>query len=272
MKKMILSAVILLVATFLLPSLAFATPTSAPSGITSSHRAPPGHILSPDLANDSSQNPQPDLGQPNYKDWAFYALGAGQGGYTGVYATLYPQPVHFDHDWWTTTQEYWVDVVVTWEGNYYAEIGLDVTYWPIYGGIWHTQAYAGYSEDPNGYGTVFAYYDLGYSGSGPASATVATYWTSGSTWAWNVNGVVFATHPYSQYWQGYTIHSNTEAYNQPAAGTNGQYITLADSINIKLSSNGQWNTALYQSGGVSSGWMVNTYATDGYHYDWSTRQ
>lgn len=123
MKKMILSAVILLVATFLLPSLAFATPTSAPSGITSSHRAPPGHILSPDLANDSSQNPQPDLGQPNYKDWAFYALGAGQGGYTGVYATLYPQPVHFDHDWWTTTQEYWVDVVVTWEGNYYAEIG-----------------------------------------------------------------------------------------------------------------------------------------------------
>ena len=161
--------------------------------------------------------------------------------------------------------------LVGWEGNYYAEIGLDITYTPIYGGIWHTQAYAGYSEDPNGLGTIFAYYDLGYSGSGPASATVATYWTSDSTWAWNVNGVVFATHEYSQNWQGYMIHSNTEAYNQPAAGTNGQYITLVDSINIKLASNGQWNTGLYQSGGVSSGWMVNTYATNGYHYDWSTR-
>ncbi len=273
MKKVMLIAVVLLVATFILPSLASATMASPSPSITVSHRPPPGHVLSPDLVDpNATQSPQPDLGQPNYNDWAFYGLTPGLGGYNGVYTHLYPQAVHFDHDWWTDTQEYWADVVVSWEGHKYAEIGLDITYgyvWEIQ--MWHTQVYAGYSEDPNGYGTVFAYYDLGYSLTGPSDATLATYQTSGSTWTWYANGVQFATHQYSQSWQGYSIHSNTEAYNQPVAGTSGQYITLADTINIKLASNGQWNTGLYQSGGVSSGWMVNTYATNGYHYDWSTR-
>jgi hypothetical protein len=272
MKKLISIAAVLLAVAFLLPSLAFATPAIPPPGITSSHRAPPGMVLSPDLANDnSSLNPQPDLGKPNYNDWAFYDL-AGLGGYTGVYTHLYPQPVHFDTSWWSNTQEYWANVVVSYDGHDYAEIGLDVTYeyvWETQ--VWHTEVYAAYSEDPNGYGTVFQYYDLGYSLNGPTSATVATYQTSGSTWAWTVNNVQFATHQYSQSWQGYIIHSNTEAYNQPAAGTNGPYITLADTINIKPASTGLWSTARYQSGGVSSGWMVNTYATNGYHYDWSTR-
>src|SRR5665648_87125 len=74
-----LVVVILFVATFL-PLIASPTLASVPSGITLSHRAPPGHVLSPDLADvNASQNPEPDLGQPNYNDWAFYQL-SGLGG------------------------------------------------------------------------------------------------------------------------------------------------------------------------------------------------
>ena len=273
-----LVAVLLLVATFILPSLASPTLASTPSNITFSHRAPPGMVLSPDLVGGNiSQNPETDLGYPVYWDGAFYWLGGGQGGYTGVYGHVYPQPINFETDWWTITEEYWVQVSVHYTGHAFAEIGLDVTRHNIHGiWVWNTQAFAGYSEDPNGLGTVFAFYDLGWSTTGPADATVGVYLKGGSTWGWNVNGVEFATHSYSQSWQGYEVHSVTEAYNQPVQGTNGQYISLTDSLSIKRADNGQWNSALYDSGnpnnGVFNGWLVNMYATNGYHYDWSTRQ
>jgi hypothetical protein len=71
--------------------------------------------------------------------------------------------------------------LMSWPGHYYAEVGLDVKFIPSYL-VWHTQAYAAYSEDPNGYGAVFAWYDLGISYLEPAYAQVATYLTSGTTW------------------------------------------------------------------------------------------
>lgn len=265
MKKMILFATVLTIATVLL---SLASPALA--------RAPPGLVISPDIADeDSGQEPEPDLGFPNYWNCACYRLNGG-GGYTGVYGHLYPQPINFETDWWTTTQEYWVQLTVKWDYHYYAEIGLDVTYHNIHGyWVWHTQAYAGYSDRPDGYGYVFAYYDLGWSIYGPADATLGVYKKDGSTWGWNVNGVEFATHTFPESWQGYTVHTCTEAYNQPVAGTSGQYISLFDSLYIKRADNGQWAPALNYSGhpdnGVYNGWMVALYATDGYRYDWSTR-
>ena len=275
-RKMAISG-ILFTAIFLL---SLATPTLAitPSDTAYTHRPPPGMVLSPDLVGDnSSQNPEPDLGNPVYWDSAFYGLGGGTGGYTGVYGHIYPQPINFETDWWAITEEYWVQMTVVNTGHAFAEIGLDVTRHNIYGvWVWHTEVYAGYSEDPYGYGTLFAYYDLGWSTEAPAYAALGVYEKDGAIWGWNANGIEFATHSYSQSWQGYSVHSVTEAYNQPVEGTSGQYISITDSLYIKRADNGQWNGALYDSGnpnnGVHNGWMVDMYATNGYHYDLSIRQ
>lgn len=261
MKKVVLIAAILLISAFL-PSLASPTLARLPTLVSGK-----------DVVNDnSSQNPEPDFADPNYWDWAFYNLDGPTGGYTGVAAYVYPHAIHFETDWWTDIEEYWVQISVHWAGHYYAEVGLDVVYWPIYGGIWHTQAYAAYSEDPNGYGAVLAWYDLGFSSDGPATAQIATYLTSGTNWAWYVNGVVFATHQFPETFQGYEVHSVTEAYNQPVQGTSGQWISLTDGIYIKRADNGYWSPALYDSGGVTSGWMVDTYAGNMYRFDISARQ
>jgi hypothetical protein len=293
LRKMLLLATITLAVTFLLslgsPALANIPPKpdinrsypeitiehNIPQELLDSRRPPPGLAWGQDLGSNDSQDSEERLGGPNYWASGVYALNQGSGGYTGVYAHIYPQPVNFETDWWTDIQEYWVQVTVRWDYHYFAEIGLDVVYWPIYGGIWRTFAYAGYSEDPTGMGVVLATYIIGDTTAGPVDANLGVYRTSGGTWEWTVNGVVFATHTFPETWQGYMAHSVTEAYNQPVAGTSGQYISLTDGISLKRADNGLWTSALYQSGhadnGIFNGWMVNQVATDGYRYDWSTR-
>lgn len=160
-------------------------------------------------------------------------------------------------------------------GHYYAEVGLDIRYGEIWSGvyIWNTQAYAAYSEDPQGYGAVLAWYDLGYSWDGPTYAQVATYQTSSTTWAWYVNGNVFATHTYPESFQGYATHSVTEAYNQPVSGTSGQLLSDTVDLYIKRADNGYWYPGLYTAGSaqVANGWMVNVAAGNQWRSDASSR-
>jgi hypothetical protein len=248
---------------------------SAPEGTSITYRAPPEIALSQDLFDaNSSQTPQPDFGYPRVYAAAFYKL--EQGAYTGVYGILVPGTLQLETDWFTDTQEYWMQISVHYAYHYSAaEIGLDVMYVNVWENLflWYTRAFAAYND---GEGSVLlGFYDLGWSYDQPCAASLATYWTGGSTWAYNVNGHIFATHSFPQYWEGYEIHSVTEAYNQPIEGTYGQQLSYTGSINIKRADNGQWSNALYDSensgNGVYNGWMVNIFATDGYNYVESTR-
>jgi hypothetical protein len=249
---------------------------SAPEGTNIPYRAPPGMVLSQDLFDAKiSSTPQPDFENPRVYAAAFYKLAQGQGPYTGVYGVFGPGTLQLETDWFTTTQEYWVQTSVVWANHYAAEIGLDIMYINVWEGVylWYTRAYAGYNDGQGS--VVLGFYDLGWSYDEPYSAVLATYWTGGSTWAYNVNGYVFATHPFPEYWGGYEIHSVTEAYNQPIEGTYNQYLSYTGSINIKRGDNGQWSQALYDSensgNGVYNDWMVNIFATDGYNYVTSAR-
>ena len=88
-----------------------------PSDIAISHRPPPNHILSPDLTDDNSQNPEPDLGNPNYWDYSVFKLIQG-GSYIGSYGQFSPEPLVFETDWWSHTPEYWIQTVVQYEYHF----------------------------------------------------------------------------------------------------------------------------------------------------------
>lgn len=273
-KKMAIIIAISMIGTFLLSLTLPAQCQSLQSSTAWTPTVPPPHLVfSQNLINAYpmlNQNPQPALGNPNYWDWGKYDLPPGTG-YIGGYGVLQPYGVLFDTDWWSNVPEYWVDIVVKWSGQKYAEVGIDVQHNPLTN-KWHAAAYAAYSEDPGGSGVVFAYYNLGDSDSRPNGATVATYCTGGSTWAYYVNGVQFATWTYSQYWTGYEVHSVTEAYNQPATGQSGYTISEASNIGIKRASDGVWvSPGLLFNQGITSGWMVGYTCSNGYHKDWSTR-
>jgi len=237
---------------------------------------PPGYI---DLTTDAAdQPPVVDIGNPNFYDASVYWLGQGQGDPSGAYVSFYPAAVQFETDWWTTTQEWWVQTTVVKTDEYKAEVGLDIKYqWHEYvGWFWTVDAFAGVSEDPDGYSYIIDWYHVSTSIYGPASATVGVYEKDiYGNWGWAVNSNEFATHLYPERWAGYKVHVCTEAYNQPVADSGGQTIATASSLYVKRASDGWWGTAIYWSShgdnGVFNDWMVDVYAANGYRYDWSTR-
>lgn len=188
----------------------------------------------------------------------------------GAYAVMMPQTTHFDTDWFSYTEEYWMSLTVRKANYYYAEIGLDIGYNRLTG-QWHTYAYAVYSHDSY-YGYLIGTFDLGYSSSAPAVGNVEVTQSSGNTWIWRVGGTQFASHTYPENWYGEYIASQTEAYNQPQPGTANQLISSVNSI-VGRKSDGTYVVAPYLPPSyVYNGWMVRvSRATTGIHQDSSTR-
>lgn len=267
-----------------IPVFAQTTPMSSPETTDFSKiqieppHAPPGYI---DLTtSDKSINgtqPQPDFANPRVFDSSVFWLGEGQGSPSGAYAYLIPQTIHFETDWYTRTQEYWVQTVVVKTDEYKAEIGLDIKYGQVYGfWVWTVDAYAAVSEDPNGYSYVIQWYRVSANTVGPYPATVGVYEKDAAgNWGWAVNGVEFANHLYPERWAGYYTRVVTEAYNQPVAGSGGTWISVAEDLHVKRSSDGWWTTSIYypshSENGVYRGWIVDIYANDGYKRDMSIR-
>ncbi|MFA5365774.1 MAG: hypothetical protein WC325_11395 [Candidatus Bathyarchaeia archaeon] len=157
----------------------------------------------------------------------------------GAYAQVSPTTVHVD-DRGDGIEEYWVSVVaVNDDAEYYAEVAVDVGY-DKSTNQWMTvvaSAYSDPSQWPNG--TIHNTYSLGNSSSAPATPAVATYRTSGNTWAFVVNGYQFDTYTYSSSWTPTKISTAMESYNQPAGWTNGQTIVANSDIHYK-GTDGVW--------------------------------
>ncbi len=220
------------------------------------------------------------LGYPNYHDWAFYDFGYATS-MSGAAGQIANYGVEFEtNDWLGRHQEHWVQLTVRYENHYSAEVGLVVEYENtlFYGWMWHTYAYAGYSDweeqELGGQSVVFDTYDLGWSIDGPLSAQVAVFQQSvGShTWQWYCDGSMFAEHYFPSYWEGYVVDSCTEAYTQPKEEQANHVIADVTDIYLKNSDTGYWLTPTMEDEGVSAGWMVNEAAGPWWHATWSIRQ
>jgi hypothetical protein len=160
----------------------------------------------------------------------------------GAYAQVSPTTVRVD-DRGDGIEEYWVSVVaVNDTAHYYAEVAVDVLYIKSTN-QWLTTVSSIYSNPglwPNG--TVNSTISLGYSSSAPATPYVATYRSSGNTWAFVYNGTQFDTYTYSDSWTATKISTAMESYNQPHGWTNGQTIVANSDIHYK-GTDGIWYTA-----------------------------